>query len=118
VDGPRDGSDDHQYSRAPGVDDLIELCRALNEAGALYVLIGGFAVILQGYVRATKDVDLLVDLSPENILAVKAGMASLPDNAVSLMENDEVERFGESELPTSSSSISWQGPAASTTRTR
>jgi hypothetical protein len=94
VDGPPDGSDDRSYSRAPEVDDLVELCRALNDAGALYVLIGGFAVILHGYVRATKDVDLLVDLSPDNIRAVKAGMASLPDNAVSLMEDDEVERYG------------------------
>ena len=51
-------------------------------------------MILHGYVRATKDVDLLVDIAPENIRAVKDAMSRLPDNAVALMEDDEVGRYG------------------------
>lgn len=47
--------------RAPELEDLVELCRRLNEADARYLLIGGFAVILHGFVRGTKDIDLLVD---------------------------------------------------------
>lgn len=39
------------YSRAPEFEDLISLCRSLNEAGVHYILIGGFAVILH---RASK----------------------------------------------------------------
>ena len=94
MDGPADGGDDRAYSRAPRLEDLVELCRALNAAGARYVLIGGFAVILHGYVRATKDIDLIVDASPENIRAVKAAMSTLPDNAAALMADDEVNRSG------------------------
>lgn len=37
------------YSRAPELEDLLNLCRALNEEGVRYCLIGGFAVILHGY---------------------------------------------------------------------
>lgn len=36
----------------------------LNAAGIDYVVIGGWAVVAHGYVRATKDVDVLVADSP------------------------------------------------------
>ncbi len=71
----------------------MTLCRALQREDVRYVLIGGFAVILHGFVRATKDVDLLIDPSVENVRALKRAMADLPDNAIALMEDDEVERY-------------------------
>lgn len=43
--------------------------------------------------RGTKDIDLLVDPSPENVRALKRAMASLPDNAISLVADDDVERY-------------------------
>jgi hypothetical protein len=76
-----DGADDRGYSRAPELGDLVALCRALEREGVRYVLIGGFAVILHGYVRSTKDIDLLVDPSDENVRALKRALADLPDNA-------------------------------------
>jgi hypothetical protein len=57
------------------------------------VLIGGFAVILHGFVRSTKDVDLLVDPSEENVRAVKRAMAVLPDNAAALLADSEVLQY-------------------------
>lgn len=39
--------------RPPTVEDVLRICRALDEAGARYVLIGGFAVILHGGERTT-----------------------------------------------------------------
>jgi hypothetical protein len=48
-----DDQDDRGYSRAPELEDLLSLCKALNTEGVRYVL-GGFAVILHGFVRATK----------------------------------------------------------------
>lgn len=76
-----DDAPDRGESRAPRLEDLVDLCGALNREHARYVLIGGFAVILHGFVRSTKDVDLLVDASESNIQAVKRAMATLPDNA-------------------------------------
>ncbi len=40
----------------------LPLFKALNEADVQYVVVGGIATILHGYVRATSDVDLVVDL--------------------------------------------------------
>ena len=88
-----DDQDDREYSRAPELEDLLALCQALNAEGVRYALIGGFAVILHGFVRATKDIDLLVDASAENIQRLKRAMAVLPDNAVALIADDEVEKY-------------------------
>jgi hypothetical protein len=89
-----DDTDDRAYSRAPEVEDVVALCRALNAEGVRYVLIGGFAVILHGFVRATKDVDLLVDSSEENVRALKRAMATLPDNAAAELRDDDIDRYG------------------------
>lgn len=88
-----DDQDDRGYSRAPELDDLVSLCEALNDEGVRYVLIGGFAVILHGFVRATKDVDLLIDASADNVQRLKRAMSTLPDNAIALMADDEVDRY-------------------------
>ncbi|MBI1870852.1 MAG: hypothetical protein HYS07_06645 [Chlamydiae bacterium] len=56
-------------------------------------MIGGFAVIIYGFVRGTKDIDLLVDPSPENIEKIKKALSILPDNAISEMNNDEVNKY-------------------------
>jgi len=76
-----DDPDDVAYARAPEPEDLVRICRALNDAGARYVLIDGFAVVAHGASRFTKDIDLLVDDAPENIARVKQGLSILADNA-------------------------------------
>ena len=88
-----DDEADGPFSRAPELEDLLKLCAALNREGARYLLIGGFAVILHGFVRATKDIDFLVDDSNENLQAVKRAMAALPDNAAALLADDEIRRY-------------------------
>jgi hypothetical protein len=39
---------------------------ALNRAGGRYVVVGGVAVNLYGYVRGTTDIDVVIDLAPED----------------------------------------------------
>jgi hypothetical protein len=85
-----DDPDDDRYSRAPEPEDVIRICRALNEAGARYLLIGGFAVIAHGAGRFTKDIDLLVEDSAENVARVKQGLAVLADNAAAQVHDDDV----------------------------
>jgi predicted nucleotidyltransferase len=46
---------------------LETLFRHLNDQGGRYVLVGGLAVVLQGHLRATGDVDLIVDLEPDQV---------------------------------------------------
>ncbi|MEO6260455.1 MAG: hypothetical protein ABIP63_08895 [Thermoanaerobaculia bacterium] len=88
-----DDPDDRGYSRAPELEDLLGLCKALNAAEVRYVLIGGFAVILHGFVRATKDIDLLIDASVANVRRLKRAMSVLPDNAIAMIADDEVEKY-------------------------
>lgn len=87
-----DDESDRAFSRAPELEDLLALCRALRSEGVRYLLIGGFAVMLHGFVRTTKDIDLLVDPSDENVAAIKKALATLPDNAVSQIEDDDLRR--------------------------
>lgn len=79
--------------RPPTLDDVRRICRALDDAKARYLLIGGFAVILHGGERTTKDIDLLVDPSPENIARLKSALSILEDNAAREIAADDLERY-------------------------
>lgn len=57
--------------------DLRGVVAALLEAGARFVVIGGFAVIANDYVRATEDVDLLIPDDPSNDVALDGGLLSV-----------------------------------------
>jgi predicted nucleotidyltransferase len=45
---------------------LATVCGLLNAAGVKYVVVGGFAVALHGVVRATKDIDILIEPTLDN----------------------------------------------------
>jgi hypothetical protein len=57
--------------------DPLRLARALNDAGARYLLIGGFAVIAHQYVRATDDTDLLVPADADNVAPLGSAFTRL-----------------------------------------
>lgn len=79
--------------RAPEERDLVALCRTLNQLGAKYIIIGGFAAIYAGHGRLTEDVDLLIETSPSNEALVYKALKSLPDQAVNQLEPGDVEKF-------------------------
>ena len=54
-----------------------ELFRALEEAKIRYLVVGGVAVVLHGFVRATADLDLMVALDPENLKTFVALMKKM-----------------------------------------
>ena len=79
--------------RPPKEEDLAALCRQLNQAGAQYVVVGGFAVISAGYPRMTNDIDLIVATDAANEARVYGALATLPDNAVRELQPGELDRF-------------------------
>lgn len=79
--------------RPPDEQDLVKLCRLLNELGANYIVVGGFAIIHAGHGRFTEDIDLLIDTSPSNEAKVYRALESLPDQAVKELQPGEVEKF-------------------------
>ncbi|MBI4730350.1 MAG: hypothetical protein HY775_12775 [Acidobacteria bacterium] len=50
---------------------------ALERSGVRYVTVGGVAVVLHGYARLTADVDLVVDLSPEEARKAVEALTSI-----------------------------------------
>ena len=80
-------------ARPPLLEDLVSLCRNLNREGARYVVIGGMAVIQAGFGRATNDIDLLIDTSPDNQDRVRRALMTLPDQAIRDMAADDLEKY-------------------------
>jgi Nucleotidyltransferase of unknown function (DUF6036) len=60
---------------------LESLFRELNDRGGRYIVVGGLAVVLHGHLRATGDVDLLVDFEAGQVartLAALEGAGFIP----------------------------------------
>jgi hypothetical protein len=55
----------------------LQVCAALNAAGAKYLVIGGVACVLHGYARATADVGILIEQTRENAERVLAGLSTI-----------------------------------------
>lgn len=92
VDPPKNLKPDE--CREPTLEDLAKLCRALNEAGARYLVVGGFAIRAAGFIRNTMDVDLLIQTDVENEARVIQALLTLPDQAVREIQPGDVNEFG------------------------
>lgn len=66
---------------ADASDPLLRVCSLLNEHGARYLIVGGYACILHGLVRTTEDVDVLAAESEENFARIIAGLSELAEHA-------------------------------------
>ena len=80
--------------RTPEQNDLVKLCAALNAQSALYIVVGGMAIIQQGFLRATEDIDLLLENSRENQTRVRKALEILPDQAVREMGETDLDQYG------------------------
>ena len=70
-----------EFTRPATWEDVKRLARYLEEAGAEYALIGGYALAAHGLVRLTEDIDLLVEPSAENSRRWIVALSRLPDGA-------------------------------------
>ncbi|CAN5398158.1 hypothetical protein BH23VER1_BH23VER1_19680 [soil metagenome] len=70
----------------PPFEKLLVL---LAEGGIRFVLVGGLAVTLHGYVRLTEDVDILIDDDPDNIAAILAILRSYGEGFAGELERDD-----------------------------
>ncbi|HEX9774132.1 MAG TPA: hypothetical protein VGB83_00940 [Actinomycetota bacterium] len=67
-------------------EDVLE---ALERADVRYLVVGGLAVVLHGHVRTTLDLDLIIDLRPEQArkaIAVLSGLGLEPSVPVDIHE--------------------------------
>ena len=66
-----------------------KLLAALSAANVEYILVGGLAVAFCGYVRATEDVDILVQVNDENIRRLLEVLADFGQGAASELGVDD-----------------------------
>jgi len=78
-----------QRTRAATYQDVRRVAELLETERVEYALIGGYALALQGIVRLTEDVDILVDPTPENARRWVRALSRLPDGAAKELEGDE-----------------------------
>jgi hypothetical protein len=73
---------------------VIAIATALQDAGVRYLVAGGLAVNAHGYLRFTKDVDIVVQLIPDNIERAFASLSaagyrpSVPITAAQFADTD------------------------------
>jgi hypothetical protein len=68
-------------TRAATYDDLFGVVGLLEAEHVEYALVGGYALALQGIVRLTEDIDILVAPTEENAARWVRALCHLPDGA-------------------------------------
>jgi len=79
--------------------DFEEFIELLNRHKVRYLVVGGYAVAFHGYPRYTKDLDVWIELSPENAHNVinalgEFGFGSLGLKPEDFLENDQIIQLG------------------------
>jgi len=64
--------------------DFKEFLKLLGSHGVEYLLVGGYAVSIHGYVRATNDLDIWVKISTENASSIDRALREFGFAAVAL----------------------------------
>ena len=78
-----------ERTRAATYEDVRHVADLLEREGAEYALIGGYALALQGIVRLTEAVDILVEPTAENARRWVRALSQLPDGAAGELTGDE-----------------------------
>jgi len=75
-------------------DKFISILNSLEKNKVDYVLIGGFALILQGIFRATQDIDLFIRNESENIeLLRKSLFENFNDDSINEITSEELSKY-------------------------
>jgi hypothetical protein len=78
-----------ERTRAATYQDVLHVAQLLEQEHVEYALIGGYALALQGIVRLTEDVDVLVEPSVENARRWVRALSKLPDGAAKELVGDD-----------------------------
>ena len=73
--------------------DYIDMLKCLNKAGVDYILVGGWAVNMYGYIRATVDLDIWILADADNAKKVYSAVAEF-GAPVAEMKPEEFAEYG------------------------
>ena len=68
--------------------DFVDLLRAFTAAEVRFLIVGAYALALHGRPRATGDLDIWVDATPENARRVMAALAKFGAPLAEVSEDD------------------------------
>jgi predicted nucleotidyltransferase len=68
--------------------DFKEFVKSLNDNNVRYLIVGGYAVAFHGHPRYTKDLDVWIDLSPENAANVVRALSEFGFGSLGLQAHD------------------------------
>ncbi|NBD34775.1 MAG: hypothetical protein GVY30_02095 [Chloroflexi bacterium] len=68
--------------------DFKEFIISLNDNRVRYLVIGGYAVSLHGYPRYTKDIDIWIEMSPENAKRMVKALEQFGFGSLGLQADD------------------------------
>ena len=71
--------------------DFKEFIELLNENDVRYLVVGGYAVALHGHPRYTKDLDVWIELSPDNAIKILAALKDFGFGSLDLKPDDFLE---------------------------
>lgn len=68
--------------------DFREFIKSLNDNGVHYLVVGGYAVAVHGHPRYTKDMDVWVEINPENAPKIVKALTQFGFGSLELTEKD------------------------------
>ncbi len=71
--------------------DFKEFIELLNKNSVKYLVVGGYAVALHGHPHYTKDLDVWIELSPENASNILKALEQFGFGSLDLKQNDFLE---------------------------
>ena len=84
-----------RYPRRVDRDEIIRVLRAFETAGLEYVLIGATAMGFHGLVRATEDLDIFIQATPENVERLRTALRQAYDADPHINEISSADLLGE-----------------------
>lgn len=58
-------------------NEFITILKAFEEEDLDYILIGGFAVVIHGFERLTRDMDIFLKIVPKNVAKFKKALLKI-----------------------------------------
>lgn len=71
--------------------DFKEFIQSLNDNNVRYLVVGGYAVALHGYPCYTKDMDVWVEMTPENAARIVKALEQFGFGSLQLKKSDFTE---------------------------
>lgn len=77
----------------PVMNHLVGLFRELNARNLRYIVVGGIAINIHGFIQNTENIDLLIETGELNEGKLLDVLALLPDRAAKELKPEEVGEF-------------------------